>query len=705
MKLVGTKIEMDFGSGLEVVPVSRLGPVVTFKETIAGYGAVEWTFTLLNVDSPLTSTYLTLQQHVRLTLMWGTPGNVQSTILVDGYTREPRWNYLTRSAEITCQDSSVKYATKRVTLSTPMNPAGSSRAAELESVLASFGITSSVDCPGNIRKPINEAGDKTILDWVALYVAPAGRRAQWRNGTLRIVTTDMGTPSVDLAAHDVRSMTVTPAPTNATNSILFTALLIDDSVTPDGSTTVTEDQDGIYTPKGAVRRQNTDGSVDTITTTTTPQSPITRKVTTTTVSGGKVTQTLVEEWRWMSPYAPRAQQQAEAYSENQPSIVASGIVCYDYGDGDKWHTSDQETFRIWRRTLVEEFYSGSVHTGRRTTIKINWSHAYLAFGRAVNNANLNAGGRPAIGPGGLMWHWYGAVPKPGATITTEVITRPMYLWDFDNGNDRVSAAIETFTSAESGYNYPALVIDDAFVRNAVGDISAIRRTLTFTRNGVLDSAGYAVARDVRRWRPGFPIFSPGGFFEITGNISAPRHDIYQSGETEGEFVIGYLPTTSSSRTGHVVSVSGTGTVDIVNRPVGFESEMVLPAPGNSYLVDTAVPVEDRVGPFTSPVTETVQSTTYVTGNGQYQVPARNDYCETTAEEQTVARDLLRQSLALLTGIEIDPRGDIRAGDTVRLVCESNKLALVRDNEIRIDMRTLSEVVQTLTCMTWPAELD
>lgn len=706
MKLFGAKIELDFGSGLEIVPQSRLGEVVAFRETIDGYGAAEWVFTLLDIDSPMDSSFLRNMRQARFTLFWGKPGAITSSLLVDGFTREATWDYLTRSAQITCQDSSVKVATKRLQLSLAQNLAGTSRTSILATVLGSYGVTSVVDCPGSVRKAVTESGNNTVLQWVSLFVAPAARRAYWRNGTLYVVPSGIGTPVATLKAHDIRDMQAVPAPTNSTNEIYFTSLLIDDSGFPDGPTVTTVDQEGIYTPKGAVHRQDADGSVHDVTVTPAPSSPIARTVTTQTGAGGFLMETLIEESKWMASYAPRAKQYAATYSEDLPNLTHSGIVCYDFGDGDHWHSQDQESFQIWRRTLVEEIYAFGIHTGRRTTITINWSHFYLPFGRVVNNTTYDGlVQRPARGPlGGFLWFWYGDL-EPGHPIAgNSFLDRPTYLWEMDQSSDRIGLAIETFTSSGPGFAVPALVIDDTFIRDGVGDIAAIRRRLTFERG----TAGFAGAGgDTRRWRVGPPTFTTFGQFpEIVGNMGAPRHDVTgPAGEIEGEFVISYLPMTEATRTGHVTSVSGTATSDVANRPVGFEAEMALPAPGGSFIVDVAVPVEDRTGPPSNPASITFPAPSSVAANGTYQSPARNDYCETTAEQENVSRDLLRASLSEQITITLDPRGDIRAGDSIALGMLSGQAVLIRQNEIELHLGAAFSATQTLTPIWWPAELD
>lgn len=714
MKIAGCVVELDFGSGLEIVPQYRLGNKVTFQETLDGYGAAQWTFTLLDVDSPIDSAFLRDMRRARLTLKCGKPGAITSTLLVDGFTREAKWDYLTHSAEITCQDSSVSVATKRVQISRAMNPAGTLRTTILAGVLATFGVTSVVDCPGSVRKAITEAGDKTLLDWVSLFVAPAARRAYWRNGTLYVVPSGIGAPTITLTANDIRTMMIAPAPTNATNSILFSALLIDDTVPADGDVTTIEDEEGIYTPRGAIQRQNEDGSVDDIVVTPAPSSPISRKVTTVTNAGGLAPQTVIEEWKWMAAYAPRAKQYARTYTEDQPHLTHSGIVCYNLNDGDHWRLQDQETFQIWRRTIIEEFYSGSTHTGRRTTIHINHAVPYPAFGRIVNNVKINPDGssRPAAGPGGYLWFWYGDAgdpdPGPGSFVGNDYLFRHTFLWENDQSSERIGGPIEMFTSAHSGYLVPALVIDDTFIRNSVGDIAAIRRRLTFSRGTPQTELGSYIASgadDLRRYRAGFPSWSIGSISEIVGSLAAPRGTI-GGGETEveGEFVIAYLPTTESTRSGHVQSVAGTGTIDVANRPLGFESEMALPAPGTTYVVDTALPVEDRRGPFTVPVTQPFGASAVIAINGEFQTTARNDYCETTAEEQNVAKDILRLSLAEIGTIEMDPRGDIRSGDSIALGMLADQAVLVSGNAIELDLQS-GDAKQTLTTAWWPTELD
>jgi hypothetical protein len=693
MKLIGVVIELDLGSGLEVVPFSRLGEAMSFRETTDGYGAAEWTFTLYEVnDSPIAASFLREMRAARLTLKWGEPGAVQSTELVEGFTRAVKWNYLTRSAQITCQDSSVKVATRRVQLSLATNPAGTTRESILGTVLGGFDITSEIDCPGGVRKAVTESGDKTVLEWVSLFVAPAGRRAYWRNGTLYVVSSGMGDPVATLKDHDIRDLAIEPAPTNAPNSVRFTALLIDDSVPEDGPSTTTEDEEGIYTPKVAIQRQNADGTIDDIEVSADPDSPISRKVTTKTVVDGIFGETLIEEWKWMAPFCPRSKQLPATYTEQPPVITHSGAVCYNFDDGDKWRIQDQETFQIWRRTFVEEFYSGGVHTGRRTTIRINHAHFYPAFGRVTNNVIPNDHYRPATGPGGFQWEWY-----------------ECYLWQPDQSSERVSGPVQTFTSEESGYETPSLVIDDTFIRDATGDIVAIRRRLTFERTGCpdeVDTGGTAAgSSDTRRWRSGFPAWTIGGIYEIAGNLAAPRHNTFSSGDVEGEFVISYLPMTEATRTGHVQSVSGAGTPDTTNRPLGFESEMSLPSPGSSFVVDVQVPVEDRRGPFTNVVPVDVASESVVAANGEYPMTARNDYCETTDEEQVVARDLLRASLSPAIAVTLDPRGDIRAGDSIALGMQGNEVVLVRENAMEISLGEQLSATQTLTCMWWPEELD
>lgn len=360
-RFAGFRTSMDRGTGtLETLTGSELGADVSVSGSLDGFGVRELTFSWFGKSRiPTKASVLRAMKRVTLDLVRGVPGTQGTRRLFDGYLRDQSFTAGTPPvASITAQDASLPHSLKPLFYSLPAGSAWTREEVFLDICDTHDIPVGNFDVPdhgGELRKMISEGGDRTVLDFFKLFFEPVGARPYWRNGQLNVKKFDTTGDAVrTLGGGDFRTLSVAPPATNAPNQVQFTASVFEyDGPTNTRTITDTQSFRDTYAIKKANVRQNTDGSIDTLSLTSTPADrEVRRIVTDTTYTGGNITRRLITEYGW---YVPRACNRRTS-DGGATTSHNNDFAVYQFADGS-WRTGQEETFRIIRTTDVARTFT------------------------------------------------------------------------------------------------------------------------------------------------------------------------------------------------------------------------------------------------------------------------------------------------------------------------------------------------------------
>jgi hypothetical protein len=460
-RILGFRPSLDKGAGtLETLKGGELGADVGVSGSLDGFGVRELTLRWFGKTRiPFKAAALRAMKRITLDLVRGVPGSIGSRPLFDGYLRDSSFTAGTPPvASITAQDASLPHSLKPMFYN--LAPGGELTRNEIAQLVCEeheipFGNFDVPNGGGAIRKPISEGGDRTVLEWMKLFYEPVGARPYWRHGELCVKKFDTSGDAVrTLGGGDFRSLTINPPSSNAPNQVQLSAAVFEYEG-PTNTRTITDTQSfrATYAIKKANVRQNTDGSIDTLSLTSTPADrEVRRLVTRTTYTGGNITRRVIEEWGWYIPKAcNRKTSDGGATTTHNTSFAV-----YQFADGS-WRTGQEETFRIIRTTdLTRSFNTDEVGllTGEVETIE--QYHAtqirlgYIDDGTCIDTWDSNV----LITEDGIAWQ------NGMEELATETNTTTFQLGGLNIGG-KITAIRVPYESVEWSAECPPLPIYDS----------------------------------------------------------------------------------------------------------------------------------------------------------------------------------------------------------------------------------------------------
>ena len=371
-KQLGARVEMDLGDGVLVtVPASERPATLSITGSLEGFGVRELTCGKIPGESPLRTAWMRAPRRVKVTGVRGTLGGFREWDLFDGLIREGNHSLFPSAASLQAQDASVLNERLFYTLA-PFSYR--SRRSIIAEICNRYGIragtwtfTDVANVGGYVMKGINEFGERTVLEFFGEFLIPTTCRPKWRGGVLNIQHfTPSGTSKRTLTWSDIREIRIPPPPTNAPNTVRFTAEIYP-YVGPDLTGThppVEEIVTGSYTPAAATQKQNhLTGAITAVSPSVTPQTMISKRVTVDNYAGGTLTTRVVTDYAW---YAPKACKNRI----NGGTAYNNVFDVYQFPDGT-WRTQDTETFMIVQQTTFTKSFNA-------TTGRLDFDVTYMA---------------------------------------------------------------------------------------------------------------------------------------------------------------------------------------------------------------------------------------------------------------------------------------------------------------------------------------
>jgi hypothetical protein len=356
---VGIGIDFDKGDGvLTRLLGSEIGSQITLSGNLDSFGRT-LSFSRRGLEnSPLLYSVIRGLRHVKMTGYLGVPGSVKSLTMFDGYLRQGSYNDHPSSADIQCQDASLKWAS--VKLSYNLAPGSlKTRLQILLDIFTAYNVPyGTLDLGpsdgGVVFKGISVGGDVSLFEWIRGFLTPTGRRMYFRpDGKIEIKRFDTTGPvQRTLKAVDIGSLQVTPPATDDPNSVSITSTQFG-YIGPIGTRTEVTDvaTPGNYTPVAAINKQDyTTGFVSALALSPAAATIVRRVRTTTIYSGGTIVAQIVEEWGYYSARACKNQQDGSGNVSYNSSFDV-----YQFPDGS-WRMNATEIFQKIRETRTQRTF-------------------------------------------------------------------------------------------------------------------------------------------------------------------------------------------------------------------------------------------------------------------------------------------------------------------------------------------------------------
>jgi hypothetical protein len=656
-RLFGLKLEMDRGDGsLSTVKLSELGGDVTFRGSLENYGVREVSFSLYGENSPLKSSLLRGMRRVRLTVYRGVAGAVRSRVVFDGYTRDASFSVFPPKANITAQDTSIKFTDKMLSYSLDPGSLESRRQVILD-VCDAVGITAgTLDIPtdgGYVFKPIDEPGDRNALDFLREFLVPIGCRQRWLpDGTLSVLNIKRydttATPVKTFNAGNMRSIEVLPPSSNVPNAVQFSGNVFE-YTGPSGRRTdpaVIETTTGTYAPLVGVTKQDTAGTqTATGLSATSAEREISKTITWNTWVGGNLVEQVSETWGW---YAPKA---ANKRTTDGGTTVThnNSFDVWQYADGS-WRTVESEQYQvIGRRHLVRTFDAASGYLiGETDTVwKFHATEEPLGFQQlATGNDSWDD---VLITEDGIAW-----------IDGKETLTRETNVISYQASSTGLIQRMITSVYVHHSLHAPTFRRTGAYSGSIVSTFGPIAAKKYGTDIGTVPAAGW-------------------GVFAVTvnyGAVSESQHTEAVTVATGTHFPRPFQPMPT------VGTVTLPGPVPELEQQTSFQRAQLA-----SATVRDAV----RIALSGREVTSYLQ----------------NEFCENDGELRTAAFEELRQLSALRVMIETDEDITVYEGDVVAIdhpkVSYETRNALVWGWETSVGPKGQNS--KRLECLVYPDELE
>lgn len=626
-RYAGAEVDYDRGDGV-MVPLtdSEMPTSLSLHGSLDGFGVRELTFGRIGPgQTPLNSGSLRGAQRVKMSGIRGTLGGYRALPMFDGYLRDASYDSHPAAAAIVAQDASILNEPLFYTLAAQ---SASTRLAVITDICQRYGIkigtfafTDADNVGGYAIKEINEAGNRSVLAFLAEYVSPTGCRVYWRDGALNIkrFSTD-DTPVRTLTFSDIRKVTVAPVPANTPNVVRmaseiypFTGAILTGVQAP----ITTDVVNAVYAPVVAVDKQ--DHTTGVISATGLSSSAIMREVSKTVTtntydSNGTLTTWTVEKYTWYNPLACNLKQDGSGVTRYNEDFDV-----YRTADG-VWHYQDQETYQVTDKRVFVALFSTT------TGVKYGETETFYQY----HDWSMPVGQRNA-----------------GNTATVYIANR--YLTNdgqgWLNGRQRIDAL-------------PAPVTLNHLYTWDTATRSLIRRTT----QGYF-AAGLSLYNNMT--------FTSAGNLYVFGPTAVPMYGVSFGGLSAAQInEADTLTYTALTATTHrEVNTDG-----ILSYSNWWHVRFQDPEIGRAYAftdttVSTPLPKVSSTRPtqVTEPASVTAVDRVGVALLGKRNVTnTENSWCETTDEMDTVAFDVLRFSRAIPVRIEMDLDFDIVEGSVITL---------------------------------------
>jgi hypothetical protein len=677
-RLIGAKVEIDKGDGsLSTLTTKDLPESIIVRGTLDGFGVREATFGWHGGPSPATTAVLRAARRVKVTGIRGILGEaIESTVLTDGklrdadYSVHPPLSTLTSQDQLLGLDKPLFYTKDLRDLK--------SRDEIITAILTDAGITKGTftwpagftDGGGYCVKEINEAGGRTVGQFLAEFIAPTGCRMYQRSGALYIKafsTTD--TPANTLPLSLIRSLRVTPPSTSTPNVVSVTAgnfayrgadLTASSPVT--STVEVAFDAGAGHVVRVAYEKQDkTTGAITAVSPSSSPGSdPWSRVVTDTYYEGGTVVRRVVSTYGWKAPIAA-------------PTKVSSGGVsshndlfdCFHYTHDGSWRTQEAETFQLISQVTTERWFDGDgfLVTEREITADFRQIETYNAT--IANGANTEtAATRYVIADGRALRNAKEELSNNEIVLTSHVRN------SFEIGRTNC-------------YSYQQIMSTAAGTSPPREPYPIVSYTPGATNNG-----------------PTIYVFGP------TAGKRYARLWANAGIDPSITITIAYAVVTDTSHTQTTTKV----TPDSING-TGYASRWAAYTAGGvtlSYRIPRPEMHTDAQVP--EPYTYTIKDDVGIQLNGGVEIVeyVQNDWCEWWWEQKTLAIERLRQLRALRVTIETDADFELDEGDVVTIPAHpafsfEDAACLIVEQEANLNLSTAANS-HMLTCFVYPKEL-
>lgn len=674
-RYVGAEVDFDRGDGA-MVPLtdSEMPTTITLHGSLDGFGIRELTFGRIGPgQSPINSGSLRGAQRVKMSAIRGTLGGFRAWPMFEGYLRDARCDTFPPASAIVAQDGSVLNEPLFYTLAARTN---TSRLDVITDIcerngirVGTFAFTDTDNVGGYVVKEINEAGNRSVLAFLAEFVSPTGCRIYWRDGALNIKRFSTDDASIrTLNFSDLRKpVTVTPVPANTPNVVRLASEIYEytgpmlDGVQPPITTDVVN---AVYQPIVATHKQeSTTGVISALALSSDNiMREVSKVVTTNTYTAGTLTGWTIETYGWYNPKACNLKQDG------------SGVTRYNedfdvYKTPDlTWHYQQEETYQVIEKRVVVAVYDSDSILSYET-------ETYYAF-----------------------YDRWAPIGQRNGTNTATVYVADVYLKDDGTGwlygRERIDAA--------------ALELPLTLTRWT--SYSATTRGLIATTTAVAYPS-VSVPYGTKRWH--YQTSTSAANLYVFGPTAAP---IYGTLYIYSSFAVDNWTTTytAMTETTHSRVVTKNGNVFPPEGGGPFIQYTSLPAP----MVAEDVTVNEPLPKIEMLVSAQVPEPASVTSIDRVGVALlgkrntanmENGWCENTDEMDAAAFDVLRFSRAIPVSIEMDLDFDIVEGSVITLpphpdLGQSEVKVLCMDCSWTLDQTAPGMGQLTVDALFFPPEL-
>ncbi|HXG58201.1 MAG TPA: hypothetical protein VNL91_04190 [Thermoanaerobaculia bacterium] len=677
-------IEIDRGSGLELIGADELGAEVSISGSYDSYGRTASFF--LRCESPLLDDLTRRMARVRITGYQGKPGYVGSKVIFDGFIQSARWVSYPKGAAIQCQDTSIRYA--EILLEYDLAPGDiRTRKQVITDICTIYEIASGDwDLPndgGVVFKGIAAGGDVRLIDWMRDFLAPIGRRPRFVGGKLYIVRADgVGSVQRVLTSADFTLDSppeIEPPATSEANSVTVSSTVYG-FIGPSGLRTVVERQTtrGVYAPRVAVNKQDhlTGAITATGLTTAAADRIVSHVVTQTTFDGDTMVSQVIFEYGWRANRAHNRRITSggvETYNDK--------FTVYQYDD-DLWYSSPQESFQLVRMTVTQRtFDSVTGILAQEDTARFGWRG--VPFGVShFDPTNGNEIRRDVVvDENGEAW-------LGGCESWLPIVTRSIFTPTADG---RVASIATT------------KFLHGAYATGTLGFLSDDGRSGIPSPANTIETAKRAIHHTAATLGDPPHSFSPdvGFLFVKFGPTGSPRYGLTTTPFSGYPFFVPEYPlfglgtdlvetyTQVSESEYRIETSAGRGYASWVGF-ANLESTQFTP----SRVITGAIPRLPEIASRTTAQAATLTVTDGLRENMTTPIRARvqNDLCETIEEMRTVALEQLRELSAIRIngGIPLDlllEEGQVVEIDVPEFTGPDPLRCIVWSNDLTLNMRT------------------
>jgi len=677
IRQLGIGIDLDRGDGaLSRLLRSELGPRVSVVGSLDGYSRT-FSFARSNIaQSPFLFSLLRSLRQVKATGYAGVPGNVENWQVFSGYLRAGEFGVYSDSAQVECQDLSIKF--NAIPLAYNLAPGSArTRLSVLLEILNQYGVPyGEIDLGpadgGVLFKPISVGGDVGLLDWIRDFLTPIGRRLYFRpDGKMEVRRFDISGRPVQrtLKAADLGSLSVRPPATNEPTSVSTTGTLYS-YISETGLRTTVRffalDFGGStpVTIQAATSKQDhTTGTISPITPPANLPAPGGAVRITSVFSGATLIAQHIETYGY---YSARACPKQQAAGTGAISYNASFDV-YQYPDGS-WHVDPVEVFQKTRDVVIARTFtaSGVLVSERKDVVR------FVPIEMPISSLDSSANETPLAAfmtDDGRSW-WAGRE-----------------IFELAIGDTSYESRTRLSTGTETVFSYFGSDTSKRLIRTQVAEY-------------IQGTYSYKIIS-----KPGSPLANPGNY-GVFGPLASKRYGV-QVGANAGYILYGpnWLITNQAIDEKSYRQTIALGTTIPA---VEFDRMNPAPVPG-ATIIAGAIPYVDVVTNLQQPGPNTQKVTDEVRAALSQSIPTyqQNDFCEDAGELRTASIERIRQLSAWQVPAEIPLDWTLNEGDVLAIslpgVTDVAKNCLLWGLEHSLDCST-GDGRTRLSLLYWPTEI-